>query len=104
MSGLNNSQLLDAITQALRVNEADDWSHRDSELGQNSLIGTTGDASLPGIIKDALRVSEEAQWTRDLVMLKWHGVLVETDDSGDDSDDWFEQEDDRKYWIEQALN
>lgn len=105
--GLNNRQLFDTLTEALDARGADEESDEGSDSEESSAIEGMGSTSLPETIKDALRVSEEVEWTRDLVLLKWHGVFAETHGNGgdenSDSDDGFEADDDdrKQYWIEQ---
>jgi len=86
---LNSPQLLDAITKALEVREADEERDCDSGEEQTSSAEAIENTPLPETTKEGLLVSQELEWTRDLVLLKWHGTFDELhhDDGHENSDD-----------------
>ena len=77
---MKSLQLLNAITRALEVNERD----KDSNLDKEQRPPACSTISLSEATKDALLVSQELEWTNDLVLLKWHGTFEEPDDEGDE--------------------
>lgn len=95
---MKSPQLLNAITRALGVKKLDEQWDEDSDSSQPAHPIET--IHLSEKTKDALLVPQELEWTRDLVLLKWHGTFEEPydngDDAGDDDDDDVERKDVRK--------
>ena len=96
-------RLLDAINKVLGVSIASDESgDEDSESEQLSPAGAVESISRPETTKDALLVSQDLEWTRDLVLLKWHGSFDDPrGDAYEDDDEVEERKEARKsltYW------